>query len=185
MSDQTPTSTKSEPTIKGIFVKSHIDSIKKAKGEDGLKLLEEKYGSPLIFKNADSIPVRDEVRLLECATEILSPDLPKEQVSFEAGRLHFKDFLTTPFARILFPFFKNQFKTMMLQSHNIAGHIFEGVTFTAVDLGENSVKVIMKNNDYPLAHFQGLLQEWMNYSELHGNVEAVKRDDAYEYTMKW
>ncbi len=74
---------------------------------------------------------------------------------------------------------------MMLQTQNIAGHIFQGVQFQAEDLGEKSVKVSMRNNDYPLSHFQGLLQEWMNYSGLHGTVAAVKTDDAYNYTMKW
>ena len=95
------------PTIKGIFVKAHIDSMKQEKGEEGLRLLEEKYGKPLTFDNADNIPLHDEISLLECATEILDPSLPKEKVAYEAGRLHFKNFLTTPFAKILFPFFKN------------------------------------------------------------------------------
>lgn len=175
----------STPTIKGIFVRAHVDSIKKEKGNEGLALLEERYGKPLTFNNSDNVPLHDEVTLLECATEILDPSLPKEKVSYEAGRLHFKNFLTTPFARIILPFFKNQFKVMMLQSHNIAGHIFQGVSFTAEDLGEKSVKMIMKNNDYPIEHFQGFLQEWMHYSGLEGTIEAVKKEDSYEYLMKW
>jgi uncharacterized protein (TIGR02265 family) len=178
MSDKTP-------TIKGIFVKSHIKGLEKEKGEEGVRLLGEKFGKPLDFKNSDSIPIRDEVRLLECAVEILNQDLPKEKIAYEAGRLHFKNFLTTPLAKILFPFFKGQFKLMMMQAQSIAGHVFEGVEFTSSELGEKNVKVSIKNNDYPLEHFQGLLQEWMNYSDLKGTVEAVKVDDAYEYVLRW
>lgn len=160
--------------------------MQKEKGEAGVRLLAEKYGKPLDFKNSDKIPVSEEVRLLECAVEILiSEPLAKEKISYEAGRLHFKNFLTTPIARILFPFFKGQFKTMMMEAKNIAGHIFEGVEFTSTELGERSVQIRLKNNDYPVEHFQGLLQEWMNYSGLHGNVEANKIDEVYEYTLKW
>lgn len=175
----------SVPTIKGVFVKAHVSSMKKDKGEEGVRLLEEKFGKPLTFANTDDIPLHDEVKLLECATEILNPDLPKEKTAYEAGRLHFKNFLTTPFGRIILPFFKNQFKLMMLQSHNIAGHVFRGVTFMTEDLGEKSVKIVMKHGDYPIEHFQGLLQEWMNYSELSGKVEANKKDGEYEYILRW
>ncbi len=174
------------PTIKGIFVRSHIERIKKEKGEEGVRLLEEKFGKPLVIKNTDNVPIKDEVHLLECAVELLSNEsLSGTKLSYEAGRLHFTNFLTTPLAKILFPFFKSQFKMIMLQTRNIAGHVFEGITFTSVDLGENGVKVILTNNDYPIEHFQGFFQEWLNYSELHGTVEAVKVEDAYEYTIRW
>jgi uncharacterized protein (TIGR02265 family) len=116
------------PTIKGIFLKSHINGIRKEKGEEGIRLLEQKYGKPLDFKNTDNVPVREEVHLLECAVEILSDEiLPKEKVSYESGRLHFKNFLTTPIAKIIFPYFKNQFKLMIMNAQNIEVHIFERV----------------------------------------------------------
>lgn len=177
--------TDSTPTIKGIFVKAHVTAMKEEKGEEGLRLLEEKYGGPLTFQNTDNIPLRDEVKLLECSVELLQPDIPKDKISYEAGRLHFKNFLKTPFARVLFPFFKNQFKLMMLQAHNIAGHVFQGVTFTTEDIGEHEVKVMTTHNDYPIEHFQGFLKEWMEYAGLNGIVTATKRDDTYEYRMKW
>ncbi len=174
------------PTIKGIFVKSHINRIKKEKGDDGLHLLEEKIGHPLDFKNTDNVPLRDEVAILEAAVRILSKEpLPEEKVSLEAGKLHFNNFLTTPLAKILFPFFKDKFKTVMMQTQNIAGHVFEGVNFTSMVLGEKEVRITMRNNDYPIEHFQGFFQEWMKYSGLNGSVDAVKTDGAYEYTMRW
>lgn len=174
------------PTIKGVFVKSHIAAVRREKGDEGVEQLEKKYGKPLVFKNSDNVPIRDEVFLIECAVQILSKTpIPKEKVSYEAGRLHFKDFLTTPLAKILFPFFKNQFKLLMMQARSIAGHVFQGVDFSSVDLGEKAVKVVTKNNDYPVEHFQGLFQEWMEYSGLKGTVEQAIVEDSYEYTMKW
>ena len=75
---------------------------------------------------------------------------------------------------------------MMLQTHNIAGHVFRGVKFTSYDLGGNSVKVIMENNDYPLDHFRGLFQEWMDYMGCRGKVVAKNSSkNTYKYTMRW
>jgi len=174
------------PTIKGIFVKSHVEAVRREKGDEGLKLLEEKYAKPLNFKNSENVPLRDEVRLIEYALEILSDKpIPKEDFAYEAGKLHFRNFLTTPFAKILFPFFKNRFRLVTMQAHNIAGHVFEGVRFYSVGLADKSVKVVMKNNDYPIDHFRGFLQEWMEYSGLQGTVIAEDKDGAYEYTLEW
>ena len=174
------------PTIKGIYIKSHVDAVKRAKGDGGLTLLAQKFGKPIDFKNSDAISIRDEVHLLECVTEILSPaPLTKEQLSFQAGRQHFTDFLTTPYAKIIFPYFQNQFKVVMMQIHNIASHIFQGVDFTSIALGDTAVKVIMKNNEYPIEHFRGLFQSWMEYSGLHGTVEQAQVGQIYEYTMRW
>lgn len=176
----------STPTIKGIFVKSHINAVQREKGEEGLRLLTQSYGKPLNFNNTDHVPIRDEVKLLECALQILSPvPLAKEKIAYESGRLHFKNFLTTPIAKIFFPYFKGQFKLMMMNARTIAGHIFEGVAFRSIDLGEKSVQLMLKNNDYPIEHFQGLLQEWLTYSGLKGTVTAQEKDDAYIYTLQW
>jgi hypothetical protein len=72
-----------------------------------------------------------------------------------------------------------------MHAQNIAGHIFERVEFSSNELSEKSIQLIMKNNDYPIEHFQGFLQEWQNYSGLHGNVRAEKKEDAYVYTIQW
>ncbi len=176
-----------KPTIKGIFVNSHIKSVQKKKGAAGLKKLEQLYGKPVRFKNSENVPVREEVKVIEAALQVLvDKPVPPEQIALEAGRLHFKNFVTTPLARILFPIFRKKFKFMMLQAKNIAGHVFQGVEFSAEDSGPKKVKVIMKNNDYPLEHFQGLFAEWMAFSGLKGSVEAQAITPThYEYPMQW
>lgn len=174
------------PTIKGIFLKSHINAVKQAKGEEGIKQLEETYGKPLSFKNSDDIPVREEVKLIEVITQLLSTTpISPEQLPFEAGKQHFRDFTTTPLAKIVLPFFKNQFKQVVLQAQNIAGHVFQGVTFETHDEGEKKIKLIMRNNDYPIDHFKGFFQAWMEYSGLQGTIEAKEINGAYEYLMSW
>ena len=75
---------------------------------------------------------------------------------------------------------------LMINSPSIAGHVFKGVKFYADDLGNNSVKVTMENNDYPISHFQGLFQEWMEFSGLTGKVDAKESaPNRYEYIINW
>lgn len=178
---------KNAPTIKGIFVKSHVAAVRVKKGDDGVSELEKRFGRQLNFGNNESIPVREEVRLIECVLDVLSDTpVPPETRSYEAGRLHFRNFMTTPLGKILLSVFRNNFKLMMMQAPSIAGHVFEGVTFTAIDMGEHAVRIEMDNNDYPIDHFRGLFAEWMSFSGLTGTVEAKEtRPDRYEYMMTW
>jgi uncharacterized protein (TIGR02265 family) len=175
------------PTIKGIFVNSHIARVRKEKGEIGVKKLTDMMGMPLVFKNGDNVLVRDEVRLIECALDIMSttPVDPKTR-AFDAGRLHFQNFSTTPLAKIIFSMFRTSFKKLMLQANTIAGHVFEGVSFKTEDLGEKTVRVTLQNNDYPIDHFRGLFYEWMTFAGLHGTVEATEgKQHEYIYTINW
>ena len=179
----------SVPTIKGIFVNSHIKAVEDKFGKEGLMKLQKLFGKSLKFKNTDNVPVRDEVSLIECALIVLSGNkTSKENLIYDAGKLHFRNFSTTPLGKIIFSVFKKNYKLMMLQTHNIAGHVFRGVKFTSYDLGGNSVKVIMENNDYPLDHFRGLFQAWMEFAGYKGIVTGTvnkSNPNTYEYVMTW
>lgn len=177
----------SSPTIRGIFVNSHIEVVRQKKGEEGVRELEKRYGKPLNFKNSDNVPVREEIKVIEAALDVLGEKpIPPEERAFEAGRLHFRDFTGTPLGKIIFSIFKNDFKIMMTKSRHIAEHVFLGVKLIPEDLGPNAVKVIMENGDYPIDHFRGLFQEWMDFSGEVGTVEAREIGPRrYEYTMRW
>jgi len=175
------------PTIKGIFVNSHVKKVRQEKGEEGVRELEKKFGMKIDFRNFEDIPVREEVHLIECALEILEGrSIPDDKKHFEAGRLHFKNFSQTPFGRIIFSQFKNQFKMLMMNAPNIAGHVFKHVKFYSDDMGPKEVRVTMENNDYPIDHFRGLFQEWMEFSGLKGTVEAQETAlNRYVYIIRW
>lgn len=174
------------PTIKGIFVNSHIKKIWQERGDDGIRELEKKFGMSIKFSNFEDVPVREEVRLIECSLEILNPNIAPEEKSFEAGRLHFRNFRGTPFGRIIFSQFKDSFKLMMMNAPSIAGHVFKGVRFYSEETGERGVRVTMENNDYPIDHFKGLFYEWMLFSGLDGSVEARETaPNRYEYVITW
>jgi len=176
-----------QPTIKGVFVNSHIHAVRRDRGEQGIRTLEQLYGKPVAFKNSDNVPVAEEVRIIELALGILADrPIPPEHLAFEAGRLHFRNFSTTPLGRIIFSLFRRNFKLMMLQSYHVAGHVFQGVKFSSEELGPNSVRIVMENNDYPLDHFRGLFYEWLLFSGASGKVDAqIIPDHRYEYTISW
>jgi uncharacterized protein (TIGR02265 family) len=174
------------PTIKGIFVNSHVNAVRKKLGDAGLDRLRELFGAPLEFGTTENVPISTEVRLLECAVQLLSPTpVPKDRLAFESGRLHFRNFSTTPLGLMIFAIFRKKFKQAMLQANNLAQHVFVGTRFRSYDLGPNQIRVVMENNDYPVEHFQGFFQEWLGFAHLAGTVRPEVIGDIFEYTIEW
>lgn len=179
--------TRRVPTIKGIFVNSHIQMVRRTLGDSGVRALEQRMGVPLRFRSTEDVPVREEVRLIEHALDMTSGrTFTPEERSFEAGALHFRNFTTTPWAKVLFALFPRNFRFMMMHARTVAERVFNGVRIHSEDLGDNAVRVTMDNADYPIEHFRGLFQEWMSFFGIDGIVEA-RRTNAhqFEYTMRW
>jgi len=175
------------PTIKGIFVKAHIRGLERERGREGVLELHQRFGRPINYHNTDNVPIKDEVELLEHIVDILSPrQLSKTDREIEAGRLHFKNFATTPLWGIVDSLLGSNPRLLLLQAAKIAGYVFQDVQFISEDLGERSVRITMFNNDYPVEHFQGFFQAWLFASGLVGSVDA-KADGRtrYEYTISW
>lgn len=176
-----------KPTIKGLFVNSHIEAVRNKLGAEGIERLERLFGKSVVFGNNQDVRVLDEVKIIEYTLDLLSDvPVPPEERAYEAGKLHFRNFITTSFAKIAFPMFKNNFKTMMLRMKFLAEHIFKGVNFSSKELADKKIEVIMENNDYPIDHFRGLFQEWMSSSGLKGTVKAREaEDDQFIFILEW
>lgn len=175
------------PTIRGVFVKSHLRALERKHGTEALEQLRGKYGALLDFGDDDDVPVRQEVQLLEAIVDITSPQkLPQKERELEAGRLHFRNFTTTPLWRVVTSVFGSNFKLLLMQSHVIAGRVFRGVDFESQSVGERCVRIVMRNNDYPIEHFHGFFEEWIAQAGLSGYVEAYARAErVYEYVISW
>lgn len=174
------------PMIKGVFVNSHIQALKAAKGPEGVEELAKMFGKPISFGAVQDVPVREEVRLIECTLAIMHPEIPHEQRAFEAGRLHFTNFRSTPLGRIIFKAGTKDFKKMMMGSRYLAQHVFKHTVITTEELGEKKLKLRMENADYPADHFRGLLFEWMKFFGLTGTVTVkIVSPGVYEYTLEW
>lgn len=175
------------PTIKGIFVKSHIRGLERERGGEAVRELERRIGHPVNYKNSDDVPIAEEVRILESIVDIeAGTSLKKEERELEAGRLHFRNFSTTPLWTILNSILGSNPKFLLMQSSRIAGYVFQDVEFASEDMGEESVKITLFNNEYPIRHFQGFFQEWLHAFGLDGKVLATSLShDRYECLLSW
>ncbi|MBI2077178.1 MAG: DUF2378 family protein [Euryarchaeota archaeon] len=175
------------PTIKGVFVNSHIQAVRRLLGEAGVAELSRRFGRPVSFANTDDVPIADEVAIIEHALDLTSAvAIPRSRRAYEAGRLHFRNFTTTPWAKVLFGLFPRNLKFMLLHAGTVAERVFKGVTFETHEMGPRSVQILMGNNDYPVEHFRGLFHEWMRYFGLKGEVSAGKTSDGrFEYIATW
>lgn len=175
------------PTIKGLFVNSHIEALRKAKGDEAVLELEKQWGKPIKFQSFQNVPVKDEVRIIELALQILKEGkIPPEDLEYEAGRFHFYNFSNTSYGKIILSQYKNKFRKAMLHATQIAGYVFRGVKFTSFDFGPKVLKVVMENADYPVDHFKGFFQEWMEHAGLKGEIKAKEVSRGkYEYLAMW
>ena len=151
---------KNIPTIRGVFVNSHITKLKEIKGYRALADLEKRYGKSLKFGFLEEVPVREEVIIIELVLDLISDKpIPSSERTFEAGRLHFRNFSGTPLARIMFTLLSKDIKMFMMATPNIGKRVFKNIKFNAIKLGPKTIKIIMDNNDYPLDHFKGFFYE--------------------------
>lgn len=185
-----------------MFVNAHVRKLQDSHGEGALAELKKRYGDRVFFGNLEQVPVREEVKILEVALDIIrgmhAPKLSNDERSFEAGRLHFKNFTQTPFGRILLssmPHTPAGYTELMIASRYIVRHIFSNLGFEREVIAPNIFKLVMNNNDYPIEHFRGLFFEWMTVWELR-EPEVAARDITpsfvgaqsprrYEYVMHW
>lgn len=175
------------PTIKGIFVKAHLRNLERERGAEGLRELHERFARPLNYKNTDDVPIRDEVQLLEHIVDMLSPrPLDQKERELEAGRLHFRNFATTPLWTLTEQIFGSRPKFVLMQSSKIAGYVFQDVEFVSEDLGGNHVKLTLFNNDYPIEHFEGFFEEWLRTAGCTPHIKATAfTRGRYEYDLSW
>lgn len=178
---------KNQPTIKGLFVKTHVRAIKKKRGPLGLRTLQAQFGKPLKFGAWQNIPVADEVKLINCAVVLYSDQrINPEKLDYEAGRFHCQNFLTTPLAKTVMKRLGKNFKLMMLLASKVAGQVFRGLKAEAEDLGENKVKIVFTNSGYPVEHFAGFFEEWMSYLGLLGIARGEELEPGnIKYIMTW
>lgn len=167
-----------QPTIKGLFVNSHLKFLKKQKGQEAVLELQRRVGKPLKFGNLQNVPVEDEIKIIDCIVDILQGDMPAQKRAYEAGRLHFRNFLRTSVAKFIYAQSKVSPKLVFLMAGKIAAQIFKGLEFQSEGIGKQTVKITIKQNPYPLEHFQGFFQEWLSALGYLGTVTAEQTESA-------
>ena len=176
-----------EPTIKGIFVMSHVNALEAKKGRDGIVELLARYGKPIHFGALENVLLREEVAIIEHCLDILMEDsVPSEKRAFEAGKLHFENFSHTELGGLILPLFGTNVRAFFMNANHIAGHVFKGVRFISEERGPGDIRIIMENNDYPLDHFAGFFHGVLKYGGLTGTVTAEDLGEGrYAYDIRW
>jgi uncharacterized protein (TIGR02265 family) len=177
---------KPNPTIKGIFINSHIKALERARGSEAVKQLEQLYGRPLFFKTFADVPVAEEVKILDYIIEILYGDMPAPKKAYEGGRLHLRNFLATHVGKLLLLQSRTGLKATLLLAGKVAGLIFKGVVLETEDYGKQTVKITVRYSAYPLEHFQGFFQEWLAVLGYLGTVSVEPPEGEAEiYLIDW
>lgn len=178
---------KPTPTIKGLFVNSHVNMLRQERGEAAVRELEQRAGCTVVFKNLEDVPVRTEVCIIEHVLDILRPGLVGAERAREAGRLHFRNFCTTRLGTVLLsslPHTTSSFKTLLINAGSIGRSVFKH-TDLACRESNGTIVVEMNNTDYPLEHFEGFFDEWAHtYGLPRDSVTAVQKGATQCYTIK-
>jgi len=184
---QAPVADAPPPTIKGIFVNSHVRAIRRLLGDEGLQRIEDAFHGPVWFGATDDVPTDTESRLIEAAVRLLSDGpMAADGLAYEAGRLHYRNFTGTPWGKVLFSIFPRDFAFMMRHAGGIAEKVFSHVTFHVKEFGPRSFCITIDNGGYPLGHFRGLLQEWMDDFGCEGRVLAQEpQPGRQEHLVQW
>lgn len=176
------------PTIKGMFVQSHVEKLRKIKGDKAVAALEERFGRPAYFKRLEDVPVKDEVIIIEHVYDLLNQghDLSPAARSRAAGRLHFTNFSETVFGSILMasmPHTKSSLRTMLFNIGTIAGSVIKHTQFQAEDT-RHGVRIKLTHSHYPPEHFAGFFEEWLSQWNIPGTVShTVQAAHVHEYTI--
>lgn len=178
------------PLIKGMFINSHIEWLRKEKGPAAVDELCMRIGKFTDFDTFADYPVSQEIEVIGHLMELLQGSSDPLTRDFEAGRLHFRNFSETMFGKLtmsIAPRTEEGFKTLMQAANYIGRYVFKYTNFTTEVLGDRSVKVVMENNDYPIDHFRGLFYEWAVFWGLPNPTVTAKETarKRYEYTIEW
>jgi uncharacterized protein (TIGR02265 family) len=175
-----------KPTIKGLYVNGHVDLLRAEKGEEAVKLLKERLGFPIDYKEDDDVFVGDEEKLIDECLRILKPGISEDEFDVQSGIFHFTNWAKTPWSKQLFSLLPPDFKYMMLHLSVISLKIFKNYTFEGEELGPTKVKIITKNDYYKLNHWKGIYTAWLAAFGLKGTVEAeAVAPHEYSYVITW
>lgn len=157
------------PVIKRSFVNPHVEAVRAQLGDAGVAELEKRSGVslggllPLVM-----VPVAE--RILLSAVVLLDPDIDREHIHIEAGKVQLDHFADTVLGRMILSTFSGNPMPLIKGLHALMGHIYDNTDFRSVIENEREAVVTIYNNGYHQEHFIGFFSELIRRCGLHGSV---------------
>jgi len=180
-------------TIKGIFLKHHINRVKDKKGDTGIKLLEKLYEQPLKFNSFKNYPTKEEERLIKCCLKVIYNDRQWKDENIRAGRFHWESFAEHPVTKAAIAIGgTGDIRKLIHISEKLMNTIIQDVDYNVSYEGENKMKLVCKKFDYHPKLLQGLFEAIFEDKRILENPDMkvkietkVINPHEYEYMITW
>lgn len=173
-----------EQTVKGVFLKNLVETLRRTKGPEGLKLLEERMGN-IQYSSFKNYPLSLLVKLLNIAVEIQDGKYSKEgMITF--GKMAFTIYAESVIGKTMFALFANDIKKAALGVQTALNTVTTNFPVEVTELADNKVSIRMSKNPHPIEYYEGLWTAAVTYFNQEGTVEAKElAANDYEYIISW
>jgi uncharacterized protein (TIGR02265 family) len=173
-----------EPKVKGVFLKSLVDVVKKQKGPNGLERLRNEYGQ-IDFRGFSDYPLKDQARLNKIASKIIFGSY-SPQAEYEFGRLSFKTYLDTIIGRTMFALIGADPLKIAKALPKILGAVMTGVTILIEEVGPLKVKITMQNIPFHIRHYEGACAAAAEHFGYKAKIlSTLLPNQDFQYLVEW
>ena len=172
-------------TIKGVFLKSLVDLVKKKKGQEGIEALEKAYGSDLKFHSVQNYPMETEIKLIRAAMTVVYGKY-EEDLEWEFGKLTFTTYADSLIGKTMFSLLGKEFRKIALNADRVINTVTGNLIIEVEDLAINKVRVRIGNCPHHIGHFGGVFMGAIESFGYKPKVETeVLGEGDYNYFLEW
>jgi len=177
---------KGKTLVKGMFIKAHVDRMRKELDPEKLLNIEKLYNKPLEFKGFADYPVEEEIELLEAYIRVTKPNLKGDEIDYEAGIFHWQTFTQLGVGKALLQVYNNDIKRILSSAQAVLKLISTDMHLDYYDEGVRKVRFIIYNFAYQPRHLEGIIHELMAGAKVKATITTVVKGlQCFEYTITW
>jgi uncharacterized protein (TIGR02265 family) len=174
-----------EPTVKGFFLKGVVDEVKRQKGKEGLKRLEELMGGPAHFAPFKDYPMKDMLKLYDSVAELLFGE-NNDDTQLEVGKLTVTVYTNSIVGKTMLSLLGRDIKKTALSLPRIFDTVGSGFEFETEDLGPQKVKIRIKNDPFNIHFRKGMFMAGVEaFGRQPTIVERTLGPGDYEFEIEW
>jgi len=171
-------------TTKGIFLKSMVDAVRKEKGPEGLKELEEIFGD-IHFAGFKDYPGEVDKRLNKAVIKVIYGEETPEAWR-EFGKLGFRTYADSIIGKTMFSLLGNDLRRIALAVERVFNTVTSGYQISVEEVSESEIRIRIKNTHENREYLKGLFVAAVEHFGEKGKVTSrVFGEEDYEYSVKW